>query len=459
MSLQNLFYLLLWLYSHTVIGQLTVIVNSLPINTPENPSIFVAGNFQDWNPADENHQFAEENGVYTLTFTPSIAALEFKFTRGSWDTVEGNENGGFLPNRQYNYAGGIDTLWVDILSWEDVGGTNSTAAYNVSILENEFFIPQLNRSRRIWLYLPPDYAISNKNYPVLYMHDGQNIFDDATSFAGEWEVDESLNELFSQGDYGCIVVAIDNGGSERLNEYSPWVNADYGGGQGDEYADFIANTLKPYIDINYRTLPQAFTTGIMGSSMGGLISLYTGIEYQETFGKIGSFSPAYWFSDEVYTYVETHSYTSPLKIYTIAGALEGGSMTNGVNAMEVTLEDVETMELATYIHADGQHSEWYWAREFAEAYTWLFGDIDFDAIDTAIESVNVSTLSVYPNPCTDFLQIEGVENWGNIEVVLYDISGKAVLKDSDNVVDMTDLEAGIYFGKVGDFYFRVVCEN
>src|SRR5205085_11725242 len=123
-----------------------------------------------------------------------------------------------------------------VLSWEDISGSgpSSTAAANVQVLNTSFFMPQLNRSRKIWLYLPPDYYTTSKTYPVLYMEDGQNLFDNATSFSGEWQIDETLNTLHSQGNYGAIVVGIDNGGGERLNEYSPWVNATYGGGQGDQ---------------------------------------------------------------------------------------------------------------------------------------------------------------------------------------------------------------------------------
>ena len=134
------------------------------------------------------------------------------------------------------------------------------------------------------------------------MHDSQNLFDNYYSFAGEWGIDETLNSLFNAGDYGCIVVGVDNGGVERINEYSPWVNASYGGGDGDKYARFIVETLKPYIDQNYRTSPEREKTGIMGSSMGGLISFYIGLKYQEVFSKIGIFSPSFWFSKECYSF-------------------------------------------------------------------------------------------------------------------------------------------------------------
>ena len=132
------------------------------------------------------------------------------------------------------------------------------------------------------------------------MHDGQNVFDAATSFAGEWNVDDSLSIMQMNGDSGAIVVAIDNGGQYRLDEYCPYNNPTYGGGQGDLYADFLVSTLKPAIDSAFRTRPDRLNTAIAGSSVGAYIALYAGIKYQNVFSKIGSFSPAYWFEDSIY---------------------------------------------------------------------------------------------------------------------------------------------------------------
>ena len=108
----------------------------------------------------------------------------------------------------------------------------STARAGVSVLDTAFAMPQLKRTRRVWVYLPPDYATSERRYPVLYMHDGQNLFDAATSYAGEWGIDETLDSLHAAGDPGVIVVGIDNGGERRLDEYSPWRNERHGGGEG-----------------------------------------------------------------------------------------------------------------------------------------------------------------------------------------------------------------------------------
>ncbi len=188
------------------------------------------------------------------------------------------------------------------------------------------FSPQLHNVRDVVVYLPPSYAHSDKRYPVLYMHDGQNLFDSATSFAGEWNVDETLEELARQEGLETIVVGIHNMGASRSDEYSPFVDRSHGGGQGNQYVTFVANTLKPLIDNHFRTLPQRRQTGIMGSSMGGLISLYAFFRREEIFGFAGVMSPSLWFAKgSIYSYVEDASYL-PGRIYLDAGTRElGGS--------------------------------------------------------------------------------------------------------------------------------------
>lgn len=456
---------LFFFHSLFCFAQLSIIIDEIPDNTPDDGEIFIAGSFQEWNPGSTDYQLnLNSEGFYEISINAEAGLLEFKFTRGSWETVEGNESGGFLPNRTYQYNGGTETIHLEILSWEDLGGTNTgngTAAANVSVLDEDFFIPQLNRERRIWIYLPPDYETSNKEYPVLYMHDGQNLFDANTSFAGEWEIDESLNQLFEEGDYGCIVVGIDNGGANRLDEYSPWVNPDYGGGQGDEYINFIVYNLKPHIDQNYRTKIGPQFTGIMGSSMGGLISLYAGTEFPEVFGRIGSFSPAYWFADEIYNQASMAFHPDPIKIYSIAGELEGEGVLEDLMNMDDALinSGIQANELNTIFHSDGQHSEWYWRREFAEAYKWLFQEevnMDFNEID----QLDVQILF---NKNRNVLEIRNVDLKmdGNELIYIYDINGillKSLTVRSKELMISSNLptialfvlttEKNIYTGKI-----------
>ncbi|HNQ27702.1 MAG TPA: alpha/beta hydrolase-fold protein, partial [Aquaticitalea sp.] len=279
---------LFFLLAITINAQVTIRITSIPDNTPEGATLYVAGSFNGWNPGSPTHIMQPDGlGAWTYTVAEGSGTAEYKITRGSWASVEGNESGGYRPNRTFTFTGSPQTINITVLSWEDISGSGSTstATSNVQILDNSFFMPQLNRNRKIWIYLPLDYFTTTKTYPVLYMQDGQNLFDAATSFAGEWEVDETLNQLYSEGDYGAIVVGIDNGGGERLNEYSPWNNPSYGGGQGDLYMDFMVETLKPYIDANFRTKPQPQYNALIGSSMGALISTYGSVKFPEQFAK------------------------------------------------------------------------------------------------------------------------------------------------------------------------------
>lgn len=370
------FFFSLMLCSLTMMAaQVTIIVTSIPQNTPVGDNIYIAGDFNGWNPGDPASVLIENGQGQPQIILEGTGGIEFKFTRGSWATVEGNENGQFLPNRTFTF-GSTDTLELQILSWEDQGGGNHTAAENVVIMDEDFFMPQFNRTRRIWLYLPPDYEISGKNYPVLYMHDGQNLFDAATSFAGEWEVDETLNLLFEAGKDVPIVVGIDNGGGDRIDEYTPWPNPNYGGGDGALYAQFIVETLKPYIDANYRTKPEQPFTGVMGSSLGGLISHFIADKYQEVFNKAGVFSPSYWFNDSIYDFTYLTGKQQPAKFYIMGGTAESGGLVQEMNDMADTLMDVgfTELEIKVKVVQGGQHNEQLWREEFGLAYQWLFLD-------------------------------------------------------------------------------------
>ncbi|MBK8984974.1 MAG: alpha/beta hydrolase [Chloroflexi bacterium] len=184
--------------------------------------------------------------------------------------------------------------------------------------------PRLHNRRDIFVYLPPSYAYSQRHYPVLYMHDGQNLFDNARSFAGEWRVDETMERMGHERHLEAIVVGIPNMGHQRMDEYSPFYHPGFGGGKGDEYLGFIVHTLKPLIDQDFRTLPGKPYTGIMGSSMGGLISLYAFFHHADVFGFAGVMSPSLWFANyAMLEYVETAVF-NPGRLYMDAGTREYG---------------------------------------------------------------------------------------------------------------------------------------
>ena len=248
----------------------------------------------------------------------------------------------------------------------------ATAADNVIVLEAPFTISALQRQRTIRLYLPPNYANSAKAYPVLYMHDAQNLFDTATSYAGEWNIDESLNHLSKTLGFELIVVGIDNGAEKRMNELSPWPNEHFGKAEGDAYLDFIVNTVKPYIDQHYRTLTDTQNTAIFGSSMGGLISHYAIHRYPRVFGKAGIFSPSYWYSESVYQYTLANPLSSQHRLYINVGLNEGVGMVQPLQSMVALLRKQDSVSFFANVEPEGDHNEASWRRQFPKAILWLF---------------------------------------------------------------------------------------
>jgi predicted alpha/beta superfamily hydrolase len=246
----------------------------------------------------------------------------------------------------------------------------STASKQVSTFTME--ASQLKAKRKIWLYLPKNYETSTKKYPVIYMHDAQNLFDTKTSFAGEWNVDEKLDSLNAQ----VIVVGIENGGEKRLEELTPYKNEKYGGGNADKYLEFIVKTLKPEIDKKYRTKTNAKNTTIMGSSLGGLVSFYAVIKYPEVFGKAGVFSPAFWINRKDINDYMANSKKSKAKIYFLCGDSEGDDddMVNDLNHMELLLNTNRCYCLhlnKKVIVKGGHHNEKLWRDGFTNAFLWL----------------------------------------------------------------------------------------
>lgn len=246
----------------------------------------------------------------------------------------------------------------------------STASKQVSTFTMD--VPQLKTTRKIWLYLPKGYETSTKTYPVIYMHDAQNLFDAKTSFAGEWNVDEKLDSLKAQ----VIVVGIENGGEKRIDELTPYKNEKYGGGETDKYLEFITNTLKPEIDKKYRTKPNAKNTTIIGSSLGGLTSYYAVIKYPEVFGKAGVFSPAFWINRKEINDLTSNSKKLKAKIYFLCGDSEGNddSMVKDLNNIELLLNTNRCYCLhlsKKVIVKSGHHNEKLWRDGFDDAIIWL----------------------------------------------------------------------------------------
>jgi predicted alpha/beta superfamily hydrolase len=275
----------------------------------------------------------------------------------------------------YNWVIRSILLTIVLLLWACSEPTKtSTVTENVQVLPYQFVMADLDRLRTVRLYLPPSYHNSEKSYPVIYMHDGQNLFDDMTAFAGEWGVDESLNQLVEKQGIEVIVVGIDNGGDFRMNELSPWENKRFGVAQGEQYMDFIVEVVKPFIDTNFRTKTDRLNTAIVGSSMGGLISHYAIHAYPEVFSKAGIFSPAYWYSQDVFSFSKLKKAQLDARLYVMYGDKEGNGMIADTDKMLRQLRQQGHPRQNTLFKRvpNGEHNEQLWRTEFTEAIQWLF---------------------------------------------------------------------------------------
>jgi predicted alpha/beta superfamily hydrolase len=225
--------------------------------------------------------------------------------------------------------------------------------------------PQLGNARDITVYLPPSYITARDRwYPVLYMHDGQNLFDARTSFAGEWHVDGVIDATSPEG-LEAIVVGIPNMGQERCNEYSPFDDPRHGPGKGDAYISYVVDTIKPIIDADFRTRAAPEHTGIVGSSMGGLISLYAFMKRPDVFGLTGVMSPALWYGQrQIFEFLAQQNEARG-RIYVDVGTKEGSEELRDVTRLRDQLLSIgyrHGHDLLFIVEFGAGHNEQAWAR-------------------------------------------------------------------------------------------------
>ena len=239
------------------------------------------------------------------------------------------------------------------------------------IVISKINMPQLGRERTIRVYLPAGYAASKRKYPVIYMHDGQNLFTGNTSFAGSWLVDSTLKTFPT--DKQAIVAGIDNSGQYRMAEYNAYTSKYATKPDGDAYLAFIVNTLKPHIDSLYRTKKDAKHTAIAGSSMGGLISMYAAVKYPDVFGVAGVFSPSFWIAPQMYP-LTTNSKLNRKQRYFLACGDQEGDEADYVNKMDSVLTGKGFNRKnvpAPLIMKDAKHNEAQWKVAFKVFYQWF----------------------------------------------------------------------------------------
>lgn len=296
--------LLCWLIANTSASFLASqrvsieLVVTVPKDTQANSHVYVAGNTPElgfWR-ADGLPMSRGEDGKFRATFkAEKDATIEFKFTLGSWETVEKGGGGIEIVNRRLTVDRDMRREFT-VAEWAAPHKTRAKPTLTGDIRRHDRFASKfLNNERTLIVYVPPLYdARPDERYPVLYMHDGQNLFDAATSFAGvEWQADETAERLIRAGKIPPILIVGIYNNADRINEYTPWLDKrQQQGGRGEKYARFVVEEVKPFIDSTYRSKPGREHTAVAGSSLGGLISLYVATKHPDTFSKAGVISPA-----------------------------------------------------------------------------------------------------------------------------------------------------------------------
>jgi pullulanase len=357
-----------------------------PKNLSAKDTVHILGTFNGWAmEGDAAVKLNAKDGMLSATVDFPHGDVLFTFVKnGNWMSVPATKTGNKWCDIYEKITENTKSLSYTIPAWKDdapLEQASSTHTGNI-ISISDFDMPQLKRTGNISIYLPPSYdAKQNTKFPVLYVLDGQNIFDARTAFSDEWRIDESVEMLIKEHHLQeLIVVAIANG-PRRWNEYTPWDFVDWGGkpqqGEGKFTMQFIKETLKPYIDNNYRTLKNAKSTGLAGSSLGGMMALFAAMEYSETFGFVAAFSPSLSLTNGkgepiIIAALKATKSLKDVKIYFDMGKVEF----NGYKEVD----ELETMLLARLpkegmlkvVRDDtGRHCEVDWAKRFPGAITWL----------------------------------------------------------------------------------------
>ncbi len=340
--------------------------------------IFITGNFNMWNPKDSRYLLiqTDSHNYYIEIFEEFLPdVIEFKYTKGGWENVELDQYGSITPNRKALKSSEVISSLVE--KWRYNWGPFKEEFYPiVEIISEEFYIPQLERYRKVWALLPYDYYVSDRHYPVLYLQDAQNLFNEGSPY-GNWEIDKKLSILAEYGRGDVIIIAIEHGSEERIKEYIFDNDNVANGSEGKKYIRFITDTLKPFVDENYRTKKDRENTGIGGSSLGALISIYSGFLYPEVYSKLLIFSPSLWVEPNNNFPMMSFRVPFKTKIYLYGGEKEGSKMVKRIQVFENYLKRWEKknlfdFEFKTNINPEGSHNEFYWSQEFPRAIEWLF---------------------------------------------------------------------------------------
>lgn len=270
--------------------------------------------------------------------------------------------------------------------------------YYLPIIPHSIDVPYSDKPRRVRVLLPKDYETNlEETYPVVYMHDGQNIFYSKEAYSGHsWKLLPLIKNNLDLPK--MIVVAIDNAEEKRLDEYAPWhyelkegtEGLGFTGGMGMEYGEWIVGTVKPIIDATYRTKSEREHTLLAGSSLGALISAYMGSAYPNVFGSIGIFSLASWLSESAFlSFIDSHPIHPETKVYIQVGTHEGNETDEALVEKNINQAYIDSSlwyyqtllrnghpihNIWLRILADEHHFEKYWADRFGDYLIFSFDE-------------------------------------------------------------------------------------
>jgi len=329
-------------------------------------------------------------------------SIEFKLTRGSWGTVEKDAQGREIANRsfQIDFVGDPPLQRISVLveGWSTGEGPHNTGQSRMEStvtgtlklhppIESQLLSqPGRIAPRRIAVWLPPDYEHAQQRYPVLYLHDGQNLFDRATApFGVEWEVDETATKLIQQGKIEPLIIVGIWNTLDRIAEYTPCFDPLYQqGGSADEYLKVLVEEIKPIVDQTYRTRPDRQSTAIAGSSLGGLVSIYACQKHSQTFSQCAAMSPSLgWNQEALLKQIENQPTSiSQTRFWIDMGTSEGSSAESQQANVARVQRLVRAMEsgglvpgkdFKCLIVPDGRHHESAWGERFGEVLLFLYG--------------------------------------------------------------------------------------
>jgi predicted alpha/beta superfamily hydrolase len=348
--------------------------------TPVGASLYLAGNAPElggWNPKGVPLVLRADGKYVARAALTKGSTVQLKVTRGTWATQERGPSGEDVPNHLFTVPDEGGTAQVTTATWQDM----EPAAVLTGDIRYERGVPSayLGNSRDVIVYLPVGYSESTSTrYPVLYMQDGQNLMDPRTSFSGEWGVDEAAQRLLRCGQMSPVIIVGVYNSPNRIAEYSQVADPRYGGGKADDYGRFLLEELKPLIDSHYRTIASA-PSGIAGSSLGGLVSLYLGRAHPESFNIIGAVSPSIWWANkDITTRYAALTSKLPLRIWEDMGTAEGTTpqeeVDNAVAFRDVLVSKGWVLgDDLTYLQIpNADHSELAWSKRIDQILAFLY---------------------------------------------------------------------------------------